>query len=132
MKRRNILATHLSRKRAEITDSWVNTTGRREENPVIELDFDECREDFEQTRGWEEECDRTFSGHPNLEVIYEELADDYGGQMKRVFEFLGLENHDVRPEIYKQSSRTLRESIANYPELKRSFEGTSWAPFFED
>ncbi|MCB8923778.1 MAG: hypothetical protein H6662_19535 [Ardenticatenaceae bacterium] len=30
MKRANILQTHLSRKRAELTDSWVNTGGERE------------------------------------------------------------------------------------------------------
>jgi len=130
MKRRNILATHLSRKRAEITDSWVNTTGAKEVAPAVVLDYEECLMDFEETRSQEEENDKIFCGHPMLEVVYEDLAGDYDKEMRRIFKFLDLKPEPVRPKIFKQSQRSLSESISNYAELKQKFEGTRWTGFF--
>ena len=53
IKRRNILKTHLSRKRAVLTDQWIDLSGEAVEQPVVTLDYQECLQDFEQTRGWE-------------------------------------------------------------------------------
>jgi len=130
MKRRNILETHLSRQRAEATDSWVNTDGKREEAPTIALDYQECLADFERTRNMEERYDALFSDHPKLLMDYEELAGDYSGSMRRVFEFLDLDQEPVRPTIYKQSHRPISATITNYAELKKKFAGSPWESFF--
>ncbi len=130
MKRRNILKTHLSRKRVELTDSWVNTSGERERNPVVTLDYEECRADFEQTRAYEEEANGRFAHHPLLELIYEDLARDYETEMKRVQDFLSVPYQDVQPSIYKQSHKPLSQTIANYQDLKAQFAGTPWESFF--
>lgn len=131
IKRCNILKTHLSRKRAEITDSWVNTTGAPEKPVSVTLDYEECLADFARTRAWEEEADAQFADHPLLQLAYEDLARDYEGEMRRVFDFLGVDYEAVRPSIHKQSRQTLAEAITNYDELKRQFAGTPWVEFFE-
>jgi LPS sulfotransferase NodH len=132
LKRRNILKTHLSKKRAELTDSWINLTGTHEQIPEITLDFDECRADFEQTRTWERSYDEFFESHRKLELFYEDLAPNYAERMKNVQEFLGVDYENVQPQTYKQASRPLSDSIANYLELKRQFKGTPWEEFFTD
>ncbi len=132
IKRQNILKTHLSRVRAAVTDSWINLTGEKEQTPAVELDYDECLADFQQTRAWEEEFDRIFQAHPLLEIIYEDLARNYQERMAAVFNFLGVEPQPVQPQTYKQGSKKLPESISNYWELKARFAGTPWETFFTD
>ncbi len=132
LKRRNILKTHLSRKRAELTDSWVNTSGQKEKPVAVTLDYAECLADFERTRAYEEAFDTRFANHPHIEVIYEELARDYDGQMKRIQEFLSVPYAPVAPSIYKQSRQPLAEAISNYAALKAQFQGTPWAEFFQE
>src|SRR3989304_6361608 len=41
IKRRNILKTHLSRKRAALTDAWINLSGQSQTQPVVSLDYEE-------------------------------------------------------------------------------------------
>ena len=132
MKRRNILKTHLSRQRAVKTDRWVNTNGGREPQRSINLDYEQCLDDFIRTRAWEEAYDAYFAGSDKLEVMYEDLAADYPLEIGRIQEFLGLQTETVQPETYKQSRQTLSEAIANYCELKGRFQQTPWSPFFED
>ncbi len=130
LKRRNILETHLSRQKAAVTDSWVNTSRSKEAQPAIQLDYEACRQDFNQTRAWEEEYDRLFADHAKIEVIYEELAGNYQAEMARIQEFLGVKLEAVAPTTFRQSSQPLAQAIANYAELKEKFAGTPWAEFF--
>lgn len=132
MKRHNILQTHLSRKRAELTGSWVNTTGQKEQSPPLRLDFAECLVDFQDTRAYEAQFDQFFTHHPKIELIYEELAADYGTQMQRVQQFLHIPLHTVKPGIYKQSYKSLSQTISNYQELKEQFAGSPWECFFTE
>ena len=132
MTRRNILETHLSRKRAEITDSWVNTSGQLEQSPAIVLEYEECLADFERTRALEQKYDGLFADHSKLRLTYEDLARDYASEIRRVFGFLDLPEEAVRPGIFRQNHRPLREAISNYSELKRKFSGSPWESFFVD
>jgi LPS sulfotransferase NodH len=132
LRRKNILLTHLSRKRAALTESWVNTNGTQNDAQPIELDYNDCLDDFIRTRSWEEEFDRFFAGHSKLEVLYEDLSSNYQDEMKRVQEFLGVELKTVHPTTFKQTDQPLRETIANYFQIKEKFAGTPWEQFFVD
>jgi len=132
IKRQNILRTHLSRKKAELTDRWINLSGEPQETGPVELSYEECLADFEQTRAWENEYTDFFSRHPQLEVIYERLAADHQGVMSEVFDFLGLPPEPVAPQTYRQAIQPLSMAISNYTELKERFTGTPWEAFFEE
>lgn len=132
LKRQNILKTHLSKKKAELTDHWINLTGENVTAKPIELDYKELQRDFIQTRRWESEADQIFSCHPKIGVIYEKLAHDYVGEMDRIQSFLNLDFEKVKPQTHKQASKPLSESILNYQELKKRFNRTPWEEFFTD
>jgi LPS sulfotransferase NodH len=132
IKRKNILETHFSKKKAELTNSWINLTGEKEKAPAIPLDFEECRQDFEQTRQWENTFDQFFQHHACMEIIYEELAADYAPIMQHVQKFLGVNPEPVQPQTHKQASYRLAETITNYAELKQQFLGTPWEQFFTE
>jgi len=134
IRRRNILETHLSRKRAILSDQWVKTSRHDPDAPLppILLDYEECLADFVQTRAWETEYDRLFADHPKIEVVYEDLAADYRAEIARVQAFLEVDPEPVAPQTFKQSRQLLSQSIANYAELKARFQGTPWAEFFTE
>jgi LPS sulfotransferase NodH len=132
IKRRNMLSTHLSRRRAELTDRWTNVNGMREEEKAVTLSYDDCLADFERTSAWETQYDAFFAAHPKIEVIYEDLSDDPAGQIERVQEFLSIPKHQLKPGTHKQSSLPLSQAIANYSELKERFLRTRWEAFFDE
>jgi LPS sulfotransferase NodH len=132
IKRQNILRTHLSRKMAAMTDTWVDTGGEQPDHRSVQLDYEECLKDFRQTREWERMHDDLFGNHPILEIFYEDLALDYAGVMQRVQSFLGVAPEPVKPQTFKQSNQPLSQSISNYGDLKLLFSGTEWAPYFEE
>jgi LPS sulfotransferase NodH len=132
LKRRNLLQTHVSRKRAALTGRWVNTSAGQDRSEVITVDYQECLDDFVQTRKWEEDCDAYFAGHPLLQMQYERLAADYPREAGEIQAFLGIEARAVTPSTYQQASAPLSSVIANYGELKERFDGTVWREFFTD
>jgi LPS sulfotransferase NodH len=134
IKRKNLLDIHLSRKHAEQSDVWVNWQNRSQTQPdtSIRLEYQECLDDFTQTRGWEQEFDRLFAGHPVLEVVYEDLAADYVKTMECIQDFLDVHPYPVQPRTSKQAKRQRSNDIVNYSEMKERFRGTEWQAFFTD
>lgn len=132
MRRRNVLKALISFARAERTGVWESRRGRRPDPGPIALDYEQCRYLFEQNRRWEAECDTRFVDHAQVDLLYEDLTRDRAGQMRRVYEALGVEPRDVAPSTRRQGSKPLSASIANYTELKARFAGTPWEAFFED
>jgi LPS sulfotransferase NodH len=133
LKRRNILASHVSRKIASITGNWTdyakNTRGKA---LTFALDFDECQRVFQATRNWESEADAFFAQQPKLEVLYEDLAQNFARPLAQVEMFLGLAQSRSQATTPKQARRSLAKTITNYHELKARFAGTPWAEFFTE
>jgi LPS sulfotransferase NodH len=134
MKRQNLLKTYLSKKKADLTDVWVDTNSDSQNRKPfsVSLDFKECQETFSQTRAWENEYDAFFGHHKVFEIYYEDLSQDYSKVMQRVFDFLNVDQYPVKPQTRKQSKRSLSETIENYAELKNQFQGSEWETFFTD
>lgn len=130
IKRRNILATHVSRARALRSNRWVAKEKPTQTLAPIKLDFDALLADFTQTRGWEVEFDRRFSDHRVLQLQYEDLVRDRNAEMTRVQRFLGLDPSPSQPQTFKQTRRPLDQVIANFDELRAQFQGTEWESFF--
>lgn len=129
LRRRNLLAAHLSRKKAASADEWIKYSGASQ-NTTVSLNFEETRARFEQSRAWEREYEVMFADHPLLDLCYEDVTADYTDEMKRVQTFLGLPLHGVAPATRKRPPQPLSQQIANYHDLKAQFAGTPWAEFF--
>jgi LPS sulfotransferase NodH len=74
---------------------------------------------------------------PHLALTYEQnLADDelHGPTVRQIAEFLRVPTDDLRPPksaYRKVSPRTLRESVANYPDLVAALAGTPYARYVD-
>ncbi|MFH0869832.1 MAG: sulfotransferase domain-containing protein [archaeon] len=133
LKRRNILETFLSLKRAFMLNKWHSAKDEPPTSqPAVKLGYDECLHAFTQTTKWEKEYDELFKSHPKLELFYENICDDLDPETRRVLDFLGLEHQKLTTPMRKQNNQKLSEAISNYWELKEQFKGTPWIKFFED
>ena len=138
LRRRNLLKIILSRKLAERSGEWrlvdsqvSQQTDTSDPSRPIYLDFDELKNMFTRMKAVEERRGAYYSGHPRLDLWYEDLAADFAAHTRLVQKFLELDLRPLQPVTRKQARRPLDEQIENYAELKRSFAGSEWAEFFE-
>ena len=139
LKRRNLLATLVSWKLAHQTHRWHQRgQGQRSQGDsvdgeiTIDLSYDECRDEFTQTEERQRFYDTAFAKHPFVEMYYEDLVADRRGEMARVLKLLNLESYELQSPLRKQSTRTLKDILANFVELRQRFAGTPYAEFFTD
>jgi LPS sulfotransferase NodH len=136
VRRANMLDMAVSRVFAERREEWSTLQGEAgpatERKDQVNVDYEFCLQLFEETRSWQLDAQAFFAEQPWLEVTYENMADDFTAESRRVQDFLGLDYADITPKTLKQAQRTLPERVANYDELKAAFAGTEWSRFFTD
>lgn len=132
LKRNNTLKVLLSLKRAFKTDKWTDITGSGEEDFTVSLGYEECLHEFTWAQEIKKQYDVYFENHHKIDVFYENLSRNYGSEMRRIQEFLGVHYKILEPSTYKQTKQPLSKIITNYFELKKEFKNTPWEEFFED
>lgn len=151
--RQNLLRRHLShvlaRRRwywhawnAEKVDEVTHLGGRRPpedqigtKTPEVEavvLDRQNLIDDFEEILELRERARCRFAHHATHEVRYETMCSQYVSTCAGILSFLQLPERPIKPAMRKIERRPLSAAIANYAELKASFEETAWAEFFDE
>lgn len=130
LKRRNLLDTLISLKRAYMTNQWWSLKTNTAPAAPMRLYTDECLNYFNTVERWAAEAERAFETHPKVDLLYEDLSADQHGTLQRVFTLLDVPNHRVRTRMRKQSLAPAAELVENYSELKTHFQDTRWAHLF--
>jgi LPS sulfotransferase NodH len=137
LKRRNILHTLVSRKIADIQDVWVvrsadQHSGADRREITVAFSVDELSEGFKQTREWEQFGEDTFRNHLMISIEYEDLVAYREPTFRKLTEFLGVRYVHPTTQLIKQNTKSMKETIMNYEELKSAFSETEWHPFFDE
>lgn len=134
LKRRNRLERMLSAARSRASGVWVASTKstKPSRQPAIELAFEKCQRDFERTENDEVKADAMFASHDVFQLTYEDLVADTRTKCDEIERWLGVRKAKLASEHKKLRTTTLRESIANYDELKERFADTKWAHHFSE
>lgn len=123
------VARYLSLQRAELSGTWYTTADqsptKRSREP-IHLDPRLMLHDLELTESLETRIRETFAGFPSLDVSYEDLVADREGQMRRIFDFLGVEHVAPSSQSLKTGESDPRVMIANWEALESMLAGTRW------
>ena len=75
---------------------------------------------------------RLFSDQDKMQVVYEDLCNNYESVMRDIQGFLNVPEVSLSPSTRKHPSYSLRETITNYDELKAYYSGSKWAEFFDE
>jgi LPS sulfotransferase NodH len=134
LKRRNRLRTLISIRVAALTKEYTRSGdgANPPEEVTVRLTPEECEEEFQRIGEWERRYDEAFADHRTLEVWYEDLAADMTAECDRVLEFLGVDRRPLTTSMKKQRRGSPAEVVENFDELRRHFEGTEYAWYFED
>ncbi len=131
LKRRNMLHTLISLKKAFMTRQWWSLKSGPQTTPALCLDAEECCRYFHMLDNFVAEADAAFEGHPKIDVIYEDLVENEQDTLQRIFTFLNVPCEPVNTRMKKQNLASLREAVKNYDQLKDYFRHTRWDVFFE-
>jgi LPS sulfotransferase NodH len=146
IKRRNLLEQYVSLTLARETGLWVKTGSSDQEPVPVQLKIESCQQHFIRVRNLELECARFFNDHHVLDIHYEDLVRDlgpycdysagrqanFGFEMQRVQNFLGLLPEQVSSAMRRQKNAPLSQMISNYDELRQAFADTGWSEFFDE
>ncbi len=130
LKRINRLESLLSAKRAARSGAWTSVAGSYVSGST-RLDYKECLDFFRQVGAREAKYDYLFRRHEKIEISYESLAGNTGSAMRLIQDFLAVEHGPLVSPLKKQNEHPVAGVISNFSELKKSFEGSIWARYFE-
>lgn len=99
--------------------------------PLVSLTFDDMVRDITNTRKAERRFRTLFSGHPVLEVAYEDVHQPENECLADLQNFLGVAPAPMRPTTIKLSSGPLREALTNYEDLAATARGTPYEKYFD-
>jgi LPS sulfotransferase NodH len=130
LRRRDVLASLVSRKVAGETDTWKRHAGDPATTRRVRMSPDEVERGLRIEREWAQACDARFAKHPLLALTYEELVADTRASLERVHRFLGVRPAAARSRFVRQTTAPASEYLVNWPELRAHFAGSEWAPYF--
>ena len=148
LRRENGLARHLSHILARRTGQWhkwnperldevthlhkPDTTGSFDtDRPVIALDADRLRQDFEEVDELHRAAEQKFSAGHYFPLSYEQLCRDPESIGASLLQFLNLEPANLEPAVSKLESQSLDRRIVNFSELKPVFNESPWSGYFK-
>ena len=67
-----------------------------------------------------------------LTVLYEDLEHDSARVIGKVLRYLGVDDAIALEPATVKLCQSIRETVENYDELKRHFQGSRWGRFFVD
>ena len=135
--RRNLLRRRVSEAVAERTQHW--RTAATPIRPTIEPFHIRLTKDggfYTDVESYWKLLDvaKTKLKHMDqIDVYYEDVIAEPTSEFARIQQFLGLEPiKDIRPRTQKQAVRPMRELVANYDQIVRTFTGTYMEEYLDD
>ena len=131
--RENLFHRYAPHRVARVTDQWFvamaeEASIRRE---TVRLSPQEVAEDCEEMESWQAVGRARFPDA--LTVRYEDLhLTDAAPSIKRILRYLDVDDAVALEPATAKLSPPIRETVENYDELKRHFQGGRWARFFVD
>ena len=134
--RENLLDCFLSIRTAETTAVWEVEVDEppSSEPPVLSIAPEECENYFNSLRLQQRKvASELFSpGRRVLQVEYErDILGAFDETLHKIQEFLGVVPEALPQLLRKQATAPTKARIENYAELRRRFEKTAFAQFFE-
>ncbi len=109
----------------------VRLAARHYAPPGLVLTSEECQQFFMRTKLTEAHYDNLFAEHERIEVLYEDMAEDFGSVSDKVQEFLGVTGRTLGSRHQPLNVAPTRQLMSNCDELYEAFKDTPHAVFFD-
>lgn len=136
IRRENLLARFVSEQIARKDRRW-NTDNEKEaerlrndESRRVAVNIPQFLESAKRLTKESDEARERFDKW--IEITYEELIDDYDGNMKRILRFLEVDDTTIPQPIKYKVGRPLHKAITNYMQVWWALRGTGYEKFLDD
>lgn len=133
MSRVNLFDCYVSYERSKRSDAWRAKTASdvpRDYLEPLNVDVSHVQRFFESHLAGIELVRRTLTGHPILEVMYEEISAGLQPTMDRVFQFLQVPSCQVAASLVKMNNVPHSRGIVNYSEIVDHFRYSAYRSYF--
>lgn len=125
--RRDLLAQFVSLVVADTSSRWSSYMPPIASAP-LEIGINGMLSSFERWERTNLANAEIFAGLPSMTFDYEDLEEDLGGTLAKVYEFLGVDaGHIPTYETKKQRFMEARDMIINFPEVQEALRSSKWA-----
>ena len=130
--RENLLERYVSHHVAmHVTGVTLLTdSSKKPEVRPMRLDCQDMERNFTEQLARQDKFRELFKAHRCIETTYERLTRDARGEMRAIYEFLGVDRHDPSTATRKILDSDMRSLVSNYAEVAAHFEGTRFEPYF--
>lgn len=129
LRRENILRQYLSQKVGVILRGYGVYAPRTRDPGPVRVPIAEFIEHARSLQYLQERIDAEFP--ESLRVTYEQLCNNWDGEMLRIQRYLGLPSGRLKLVTIKQETRLLREAIQNYDEIAHYLKGQGWEEWLD-
>jgi hypothetical protein len=130
--RENLFHRYVSHRVARLTDQWF--VGAADETSIhhvtLRLSPREVAENCDEMEHWQAVGRERFPRA--LTVLYEDLEHDFARSIGTILRYLSVDDAIALEPATVKLSRSIRETVENYDELKRHFQASRWARYFVD
>jgi LPS sulfotransferase NodH len=137
LQRRNsvkaVVSTINARRLWEASGSW-NLLKENDRMPPFAVEPSEFHQLLHQREQWDQQLEGFVRRLelPTLPLYYEELLQNEVDFLKRIFAFLDVKPRPVQGKTFKHTKDNLREVVLNFDALHAHYQGTRYAPMFEE
>jgi hypothetical protein len=130
--RENLVHRFVSHRVARLTHQWFVRSGEAASirRVTLRLSPQEVEENCAEMESWQAVGGSRFP-HA-LTVVYEDLEHDLASSIAAILRYLGVDGAVALEPQTAKLSQPIRETVENYAELKRYFQGSRWGRFFVD
>jgi len=135
LKRENLLAQYVSRQlmhhQRKLGRSEAHTT-KALPSVSMEIAVDDAIRGMTNIEQQQQQYSDLFSGHKNIELVYETMIDEKGltdAASRKLFDLFNIEPHPMTSPLVKLNPRELHLMVDNYEVLKVGLTGTRFERF---
>ena len=129
--RENVLRQYLSIQVGVVLGSYHVAQPRAVDPGPVRIVIQEFLESLEAQVSLQKEIDKHFP-LTRLQLTYEQLAEDWSATFRVVQQYLDLPVVDIPPVTCRQETRSLREAIQNYDEIRSYLSNRGYERWFNE
>lgn len=127
LKRKNLLETLFSYKRALASNQWTSDNHKFK----TEISIEECEDFFKNILQQQKQFDNLYSDR-TIQISYDSLTSQPERVLSEIQKFIGVEEKLLKTETASNKKVILMDTITNYQELKKYFSNTEYANYFTE
>ncbi len=122
LRRRDFISQYYSFKKAEQTGEWIYNSNNfvdTKQKLVMRIHIPSFMHHMGAMQALEQEYLRFFTRHERLDLVYEDITENFDREVTKILDFLQLPQIKLYPATFRQNVHAIRDLVENYDEVEK-------------